>query len=345
MAGTMRLSRKSLFLAAAAAISTVLVPLPALAQSSNTAARLDRIEQEIQALQRKVFPGGDKRFFKPEITPQASPTPSARPAAPSPSAMTNVLTRLDAIETQLAQLTAATEVNKHALNGLDARVSKLEAQMKQPTGLLPVPGGNQGTQTAGNAGAGQAPNGELPAVAQSGSQQQAPAQQQQAQQQQAQQRPKAPPKPVGPSPERLARVKAVIKPSTKDPAEDDYIYGYRLWKAGLYPEAEQQLAMFLKKYPTSWRATYARNLLGRAYLDAGDPRTAAKYFFDNYEADKHAARAPDSLLYLAQSMIALGDTNRACIALAEFGDSYQALATGRLQQQYNADRGRVDCSK
>ena len=43
-------------------------------------------------------------------------------------------------------------------------------------------------------------------------------------------------------------------------------------------------------------------------------------------------------------MIALGDTNRACIALAEFGDTYPALATGRLRSQYDANRGRVDCT-
>jgi hypothetical protein len=42
-------------------------------------------------------------------------------------------------------------------------------------------------------------------------------------------------------------------------------------------------------------------------------------------------------------MIALGDTNRACIALAEFGETYPALATGRLLQQYEATRGRVTC--
>ena len=42
-------------------------------------------------------------------------------------------------------------------------------------------------------------------------------------------------------------------------------------------------------------------------------------------------------------MITLGDTNRACIALAEFSETYPALATGRLKEQYDRDRAKVTC--
>ena len=48
--------------------------------------------------------------------------------------------------------------------------------------------------------------------------------------------------------------------------------------------------------------------------------------------------------YLAVSMKAMKDTKRACIALAEFGETYPALATGRLKNQYDADRAKVKCS-
>ena len=130
---------------------------------------------------------------------------------------------------------------------------------------------------------------------------------------------------------------------TDDPGEDEYTYGFRLWEAGFYPEAQQQLALFLQRYPNHSRATYARNLLGRAYLDNGQPREAATYFFENYQADRQAARAPDSLLFLAEAMVAIGDTNRACIALAEFGETYPALATGRLKEQYDRARNQVRC--
>ena len=43
-------------------------------------------------------------------------------------------------------------------------------------------------------------------------------------------------------------------------------------------------------------------------------------------------------------MIAMKDTKRACIALAEFGETYPAVASGRLKRQYDADRGKVKCN-
>ena len=58
----------------------------------------------------------------------------------------------------------------------------------------------------------------------------------------------------------------------------------------------------------------------------------------------HGSALLYSLLYLAEAMIALEDTNRACIALAEFGDTYPALASGRLQDQYEANRQKVTCN-
>jgi TolA-binding protein len=149
----------------------------------------------------------------------------------------------------------------------------------------------------------------------------------------------------GPSAARVAVVRAIAKPQTDDPADDEYSYGFRLYDAGYLPEARQQLSLFLQKYPRHDRASYARNLLGRAFLDDGQPREAAKYFFENYQTAKQGARAGDSLLYLAESMIAIGDNNRACIALAEFGDTYPALATGRLKEQYDRTKNKVRCTR
>ncbi|HEY6816447.1 MAG TPA: hypothetical protein VI168_12980, partial [Croceibacterium sp.] len=147
----------------------------------------------------------------------------------------------------------------------------------------------------------------------------------------------------GPTAARVAAVQAITKPSTTDAADDDYTYGYRLWEAGYFSEARQQLTLYLQKYPTHGRVSYARNLLGRAFLDDGQPREAATHFFENYQKDKNGARAADSLLFLSEAMVAIGDTNRACIALAEFSESYPALATGRLKEQYDRDRSKVTC--
>ena len=72
-----------------AGMGTAMVPITAAAQSDD--ARLRRMEAELRALQRAVFPGGDGRFFTPEVDtsqPQPQP-PQGSPAANS--TLTDVL--------------------------------------------------------------------------------------------------------------------------------------------------------------------------------------------------------------------------------------------------------------
>src|SRR3546814_10854581 len=82
---------------------------------------------------------------------------------------------------------------------------------------------------------------------------------------------------------RKAAVAAVERPDTGDAAEDAYIYGYRLWEAKFYPEAEAQLKSVVEKYSSHRRASFAQNLLGRAYLDEGKPALASVAFYENYQ--------------------------------------------------------------
>uniref|UniRef100_UPI0034433F7F tetratricopeptide repeat protein n=1 Tax=uncultured Altererythrobacter sp. TaxID=500840 RepID=UPI0034433F7F len=297
-------------------------PVPALAQDDVSEARVRKIEAEIRALQRQVFPGGDARFFEPEINTQQG-TPSNSSNTTSTTAVTDILARLDAIEAQMQRLTAAGEENRNAVMLLSERVEALEAanaSETEPETSEEAPA----TQSNLSAMTGGASTTEPARLAQTAE--------------------PAPAQPAGPSEERLAGVQEIMKPQTEDVADDEYTYGFRLWNAGFYPEAQQQLRLFVDQHPDHWRATYGRNLLGRAYLDDGKAREAAPWFLRNYQVDKQAARAGDSLLYLAEAMIALEDTNRACIALAEFGDTYPALASGRLQDQYEASRQKVTCN-
>ena len=149
--------------------------------------------------------------------------------------------------------------------------------------------------------------------------------------------------PAKPSAQRLAAVQKIEKPATGNAADDEYSYGFRLWEAKFYPEAQQQLRLYVDKYPRDAKISYGRNLLGRAYLEDGKARDAGAWFVQNYQADKKGARAPDSLLGLAEAMRQLKDTNRACIALAEFGDVYPREALGRLKAQYDSLRAATKC--
>ena len=136
----------------------------------------------------------------------------------------------------------------------------------------------------------------------------------------------------------------MIKPQTGNVGLDEYSYGFRLYTAKLYPEAAQLLKLYIDNYPRDSQISYARNLLGRAYLDDGKPRDAAPWFLMNYKSDPHGARAGDSLLNLAAAMRQLGDDSRACVALNEFATNYAAEAQGRLRQDYAKTRGGLACS-
>lgn len=149
--------------------------------------------------------------------------------------------------------------------------------------------------------------------------------------------------PPSPTASRLAGVQAITRPETEDAGDDEYTYGLLLWEAGYFPEARQQLSLFLEKYPSHWRASFGRNLLGRAFLDDGKAREAAYWFLQNYQLDIQGARGADSLLHLAESMVALKDTPRACIALREFIDTYPLLVAGRLRDQYESVRRMAGC--
>ncbi len=292
---------------------------PAAAQDAE--ARLRKVEAEVNALQRKVFPGGDGRFF-----PTDAGAASGTSAPPATTAITDILSRLEAVEGQLARLTGQVEQNTNALALLTGRVTALE-----PKPVVTVPESVAPASIAVPASTVSAPV--TPAVVPASSvatPKPAPA--------------PAAAAPAGPSARRLAAVQAITKPATDDPGEDDYTYGFRLWEAKFYPEAQQQLRLFIDKYPKHARISHARNLLGRAYLEDGKSAEAAPWFLKNYQSDKQGARAGDSLLYLAESMITNGDTRRACIALAEFGETYPALATGRLKDQYEGDRHKVTCN-
>jgi len=333
IAATSRPARSAggIFAMVAAGLAILAAPVLALAQDDNTEARLRKVEAEIRALQRNVFPGGDGRFFEPQITPGEDAAP--RPRMPSTSAITDILARLDALELQLQRLTAVSEENRNSLSQVEARLDALEAAQA----AAPAESGQDNAATDSN----------LAAMTGGASSQDASLQE--TDEDEADEA-RIEPDPVsdssasaGPSPDRLEAVKAIAKPSTGDAGEDEYTYGFRLWNAGFYPEARQQLSSFIDGYPDHPLITFGRNLLGRAFLDDGMPEEAARWFLRNYQADRTARRAPDSLLFLAQSMIELGDDRRACIALAEFGDTYPAVASGRLADQYESNRRKVTC--
>lgn len=332
----------------------VALAAPGIAQSSatpaaETEARVRKLEAEMRAVQRQVFPGGDGKFFLPMAQPgQSAATTTGTPAS---NPVADLLVRVDAIEAQLARLTAQQEENSNKLAQLEARLAAATppATPAAPTAAAaePSPAATPGTSattgatTAGNlaamTGGASAPRPASSAAAA------APAPRATgtpAPRATSAPRPAATP---AASAQRLAAVRAIEKPKTEDAGDDEYSYGFRLWEAKFYPEAQQQLKLFLDKYPRHARRSFARNLLGRALLDDGKPAEAQKWFLENYKDTQFRERAPDSVLFLAEATKRQKDTSRACIALAQFVDEFPREATGRLKAQYDATRAGLKC--
>lgn len=331
----------------------VALAAPVFAQSNaadvNPELRIRKLEAEVRALQRQVFPGGDGKYFPPLAQPaQQGASPAGTPAS---TPVADLLARVDAIEAQLARLTAHQEENGNKLAQLEAKVAALTPPAPAAVAAVPAEASAAGAVTATNGattsdnlaamtGGASAPKPAAPVAAAVAP---APTGAKPAAAKPAATKPAAAAKPAVPSAARLAAVRAIEKPKTNDAGDDEYSYGFRLWEAKFYPEAQQQLKLFLEKYPRHARRSFARNLLGRALLEDGKPEEAQRWFLENYKDQQFRERAADSVLFLAEATKRQKDTARACIALAQFVDEFPRDAAGRLKGQYDATRAGLKC--
>ena len=136
---------------------------------------------------------------------------------------------------------------------------------------------------------------------------------------------------------------STVAATSVDPAEAAYMAGYGLWEQRQFPQAQRSLEATAKKYPKHPRASYARNLAGRAYLDAGQPATAAKLFLENYTVDREGERAPDSLFYLGQSLMKMGKPADACRVYDELIKVYGTNLRAFLKDKLGPARTEARC--
>jgi len=261
------------------------VATPALSQQRPTTidGRVGRLEQEMRAVQRRVFPGG--QVVLPEIGAQ-TPPPTGVPGV-SGDALSSLNARVDALEAQLRQLTGQVEEQGYRnrmieeqltrlRTDLQGRIDRLEQQAPAVRVTPPVP-----VET---------PRNERPAPTETTT---------------------ATADPTAPAPARPT-----------DDAEAAYNAGYRLWNAGQYAEAQQALEQAATSHPNSRWASWARNLQGRAYLDDNKPATAARILLANYQGNPQGERAADSLYYLGQSLTRLNRRSEACRVYDELEQVY-----------------------
>lgn len=288
-----------------ATVSMAGLSAPVSAQDGATVQRVDKLEREMRAVQRKVFGAGG--VVEPEMgIPTAPTTPLAGSSAP----VADLTARVDAIEAQLAKLTGQVEQNSFKLRQLENDLATYKANAGAASVAVPAATTTPATATAPTTSV-------------------------------------TPPK-VAPttkaSADRLAKVKAVEIPSTGNAAEDTYNYGFRLWSAGLYPEAQGQLEKLTKTYPNYSRMSFAQNLLGRAYMDDQQYENAVHTLYGNYKNNPKGERAADSLMYLGMTFAKMKNKDASCTAFTELFKVYGNSMSGGLKSQASSERSKAGCA-
>jgi TolA-binding protein len=299
---------------------------PIFAQTNVINLRVDKLEKEMKAVQRKVFPGGVG--LEPEIDPATVAKPIG---TPSNAPIADLTERVNALENQLKTMTGQVEQNEFRLKKLEDSVKAFRAE--NDARLKALEGGASETPVDGPA-ASTSPERPTPVI----NEKPKPVT---AAKSPATEAKLAPPK-IDPS--RKSAVAAVEIPATGDDAEDIYIYGFRLYNAKFYPEAQVKLKEYIAKYPSGKRASFARNLLGRAYLDEGKPALASVAFYDNYQKLPRGERAAESLTWLGASLTRLKKTADACKVYAEFDEVYGSKASADLKAKVTKGRADAKCT-
>jgi TolA-binding protein len=278
--------------------------------------RIDRLEHQVQEMQRRVYPKG-----KPADTAGFSDDPAA-----TQSSVMSLDQRLDSIERQMADMLRQTEENSNRLRSMETglgelrtdenqRIQALEQRVSEAAAAAP-------TAVAADSGAPAAPM-----VL------------------------KARPKPSTTQVQKTAEAGQPAAPGDEgtatpatDAGEDAYTEGFHLWEAGKYDEAITTLKSFVSTYPKHRRVSYANNLIGRALLDKGDARAAATALLANYRTNPGGERAPDSLFYLGQALTKLGQTGQACKAYGELDAVYGAKIRPDLKKLETDAKAEASCS-
>ena len=104
----------------------LLPALPASAQQTaqQVEGRVKKLESEMRAVQRKVFPGGANEYFEAEISAPAAPT--AVPGVPASNPLSDLSRRVDSLESQLTTMTGQIEENSFKVRQLEAALEKFK---------------------------------------------------------------------------------------------------------------------------------------------------------------------------------------------------------------------------
>jgi TolA-binding protein len=267
--------------------------------------RVQTLEEQLRAVQRRVFPNGN---VEPEIS--TATIPGSPVGTPATSPVADLTSRVDALEAQLARLTGQSEANDNRLRQIEEGMNRLRDSVGARLDVLERGPAEVPTATL------VPPTTTRPAT-------------------------RPPAATVSTAPRNT--VPAATTAAAGDDPEEAYNEGFHLWEQRKYAEAERTLEAMARNHPRHRLASWAKNLAGRAYLDEGKPATAARMFLANYQDNPRGERAADSLFFLGQSLAKLNKPADACKAYDELQDVYGSTMRDWLKQQLPTARRQSNC--
>jgi tol-pal system protein YbgF len=285
--------------------------------------RLDRMERDMNQLQRQVYRGGSTSGAPVPVAPVDGGT------------AVNLELRLDQLETQMRTLTGSLEEVNYSIDQLKRRLDKLVGDVDQRLTQLEHPGTPAGAAAGGLAAATPSPGaGANPAAppSQAGTLVAPPA---------------ATPNPGGQT--AAARPAAAAAATSGGPgtlptgsAQDQYNYAFGLLRQADYPGAEEALRSFVQRYPNDPLAGNAEYWLGETYYVRKDYNNAAATFAEGYRKYPQSGKAADNLLKLGMSLGNVGQKKEACLTFSQLAHDFPK-ASGNITERVNQEKQRLGC--
>jgi tol-pal system protein YbgF len=284
--------------------------------------RLDRMERDMNQLQRQVYRGGSTSGAPVPLAPADGGT------------AVNLELRLDQLETQMRTLTGSLEEVNYSIDQLKRRLDKLVGDVDQRLTQLEHPGTPAGGAAGGMAAATPTPGaGANPAAPPS--------------QAGTLVAPTATPNPGGQT--AAARAAAAAAATSAGPgtlpsgsAQDQYNYAFGLLRQADYPGAEEALRSFVQRYPNDPLAGNAEYWLGETYYVRKDYNNAAATFAEGYRKYPQSGKAADNLLKLGMSLGNVGQKKEACLTFSQLAHDFPK-ASGNITERVNQEKQRLGC--
>lgn len=294
------------------------LPYPAVAQTSpdqmqSLLDRVDRLQRDLNTLQRQVYQGGGQGG--------GSSSGSSSASAPSGSDATNLEIRLQSIEEQLQTLRGQIEDASFQTKSVSDRLDKLSSDVdfrlsaiEKKIGMTPGAGGDGSQQTA-------APQLTPP--------------------QQDQGTVFIPPDAANDGGKQAAAPPAAALP--QGTPNDQMAYAMGLLNQNDYAGGEKAFKEFLAQHPNDPLAGNAQYWLGRTYFARNNFNEATRTFAEGYKKYPQSPRAAENLLYLGRSLAGLHQKGNACQAYARVLSEYPKAAD-TIKASVQVERKKLACS-